>query len=260
MFKNTVIVRNLLLINILVFTLDSLFSLHLASVFGLRYFSSEAFRPYQLLTHLFVHGSLRHLFSNMISLLTLGTSIEYVLGSRKFLAFYLFTGIGASLLYMGMQYLEISRLEQLYLAYLESPTPERFVAFVHKFPQGTNYLIQSLIEAFSRAPSNSDYIDQSKSIVSQLYHFRINIPTVGASGSIFGIFTAFSMLFPHAHVFFIFFPIPLPARYAVFLYGAYEFYVGIGAHPADNVAHFAHLGGILYGYLFIRWWRYRQYH
>ena len=95
--------------------------------------------------------------------------------------------------------------------------------------------------------------------MSQLYRLKADIPTVGASGAIFGILTAFSMLFPNAQLSLFFLPIPISAKYFIVLYGMYELYAGIQDNPADNVAHFAHLGGIVFAYLFIRWWRKRQY-
>ena len=95
----------------------------------------------------------------------------------------------------------------------------------------------------------------SKEIAGQLYALKADMPTVGASGSIFGIFMAFAMLFPNIELFLFFVPLPIKAKYMIAIYGMYELYAGMLANPADNVAHFAHLGGALFAYLFIRWWK-----
>src|SRR5690606_1488761 len=101
-------------------------------------------------------------------------------------------------------------------------------------------------------PNDPTYIAQGKEIMKRLYLLKIDIPTVGASGAIFGLLTAFAMLFPHAQLSIFLLPITIQAKYFIVLYGAYELYAGIQTNPADQVAHFAHLGGILFAYIFIR--------
>ncbi|MEL6412804.1 MAG: rhomboid family intramembrane serine protease, partial [Bacteroidota bacterium] len=91
--------------------------------------------------------------------------------------------------------------------------------------------------------------------VQQLYTLKANIPVVSASGAIFGLLMAFAMLFPNAALFVYFIPIPVKAKYFMAFYTLYELYAGVQNNPASNVAHFAHVGGVLFGYLFIRWWK-----
>lgn len=260
MQRITPIVKQLLLINIGVFFVQNLLGIDLINTLGLRYIFSDSFRPYQFFTHLFVHASLGHLFSNMFALLTFGPVLEYTLTSRRFITFYLFTGLGAAALYAGIQYLEVSNLEALYHTYLAQPNPEGLVAYLKHFPQDTYNTFYPFIRAFFEHPQELTYIAKSKAIVGQLYMLKANMPTVGASGSVFGIFMAFAMLYPNAELFLYFIPIPIKAKYVIAFYGIYELYAGLRENPADNVAHFAHLGGILFAYLFIRWWRQQQEH
>lgn len=253
----TPVVEKLLIINLIVFFANKLFGWDLVDLFGLRYIFSEQFKPYQLLAHLFVHASFNHLFSNMFSLITFGPILEYQLSSKRFLSLYLITGIGAALLYTLIFYVEIEKLQTMYHTYIATPNPESFNVFLHKFPNMYNNFYNFIHDFFNHA-NDPVYIARSKSIVTQLYRFKTDIPIVGASGAIFGILTAFAMLFPNASLSLLLLPIPIKAKYFIILYGMYELYAGIQANPADNVAHFAHLGGILFAYLFIKWYQYRR--
>ena len=256
----TPVVKKLLLINIGLFFAQSLLGLDLIDGLGLRYVLASSFRPYQFFTHLFVHASFGHLFSNMFALLTFGPILEHTLTSKRFITFYILIGIGAAVLYVGIQYFEVSKLEALYHTYLAQPDPQSFMAFLRYFPHNTYNSFYPFIAAFFEHPDNLAYIAKSKAIVSQLYMLKADMPTVGASGTVFGIFMAFAMLFPNAELFLYFIPVPIKAKYVIATYGVYELYAGIRDNPADNVAHFAHLGGILFAYLFIRWWRQGNYH
>jgi len=186
--------------------------------------------------------------------------LEHTLNSKKFITFYIITGLGAAVLYAGMQYLEVSKIESLYHTYLIQPDPKSFVAFLKKFPHNTYSSFYSFISTFFERPDDLAYIAKSKAIVSQLYTLKANMPTVGASGSVFGIFMAFSMLFPNTELFLFFIPLPIKAKYVIAIYGMYELYAGVRDNPADNVAHFAHLGGILFAYLLVRWWKKQNQH
>ena len=245
-------VARLLLINVVCFLAIKFLEVDLIDLLGLRYVCSEHFKPYQFFTHLFVHASFMHLFSNMFTLITFGPALEHTLSSKRFILFYLITGLGAAVLYSAACYLEVGKIEAMYHAYLAHPGPASFSTFLSKFPHDTYSSFCNFIHAFFEYPDDPAYIARSKAIVSQLYRFKADIPTVGASGAIFGILTAFAMLFPNAQLSLLFLPIPISAKYFIVLYGMYELYAGIQNNPADNVAHFAHLGGIVFAYLFIR--------
>lgn len=252
----TPVVEKLLIINVIIFLVNKFFGWDLVDLLGLRYIFSAHFKPYQYVTHLFAHASFNHLFSNMFTLITFGPILEYHLSSKRFISLYLITGIGAALLYTVIFHLEIGKLDTMYQSYLANPTPESFSIFLHKFPNTYN-VFQHFVHDFFKYADNPAYIAKSKSIAVQLYTLKTNIPIVGASGAIFGILTAFAMLFPNASLSLLLLPIPIKAKYFVILYGMYELYAGIKDNPADNVAHFAHLGGILFAYIFIKWYQRR---
>jgi membrane associated rhomboid family serine protease len=256
MNRLTPVVEKILIGNLIIFAIHKFFGFDLVDLLGLRYIFSLQFTPYQLITHLFMHASLGHLFSNMFTLITFGPILEMHLSSRRFLALYLVTGIGAALLYTGILYLEIDKFKHLYLHYFTHPTPEGFSFYLQKFPKMySNYY--PFVDDFFQHSDDPAYIAKSKAIVAQLYRLKTDIPIVGASGAIFGLLTAFAMLYPHARLSLFLLPIPIQAKYFVILYGMYELYAGLQNNPSDNVAHFAHLGGILFAYLVIKWYQRR---
>ena len=196
----------------------------------------------------------------MFALITFGPILEHTLNPKKFITFYIATGLGAAVLYAGIQYVEVSKLKTLYHTYLEHPDPKSFVTYFKYFPRNTYSSFYSFISAFFAHPDDLAYIAKSRTIVGQLYTLKADMPTVGASGSVFGIFMAFAMLFPNVELFLFFIPFPIKAKYVISIYGGYELYAGIRDNPTDNVAHFAHLGGILFAYIFIKWWKERHHY
>ncbi|TXK37587.1 rhomboid family intramembrane serine protease [Pontibacter qinzhouensis] len=251
MFNITPMVRNILIINVVVFILqDRLFA---TGQLALYHFGSNYFQPVQLFTHMFMHGSWGHLFSNMFSLFIFGPLLERFWGPQRFLAFYLITGLGASLLYSGVRAYELNELYSDTVRYLEAPSPAGFNQYMNDhLGEGSG---QGLVEAYARNDDNPSYIEKSKEVVRTVYDRVFNTPLVGASGAVFGILMAFGMLFPNMELFLIFFPMPIKAKYFVLLYGAFELYSGFNRVPGDNVAHFAHLGGMLFAYILIKMWQ-----
>jgi membrane associated rhomboid family serine protease len=258
MFNITPMVRNLLIINVVAFILQG--SLFDARQFALYHFGSDYFNPVQLLTHMFLHGSWSHLFSNMFSLFIFGPMLERFWGSQKFLTFYLITGLGASILYSGVRAYELHELRKDTIAYIESPSPIAFNNYMDEHVQEGSG--RQLAVALKKNPESTTYVAQSKEVVRSVYDSIFNSPMLGASGAVFGILMAFGMLFPNLELFLLFLPIPIKAKYFVLLYGAYELYTGFNRVPGDNVAHFAHLGGMLFAYILIKMWQrndYREY-
>ena len=226
------IVKNLLIINGLFFlatiTLDSMgFDMYL--FFGLHQFQSPEFMPHQLITHLFMHGNFTHLFFNMFALWMFGKVLENVWGGKKFLIYYMITGLGAAAIHLGVSQYEIMSLQ----AQISS-----------------NDLNTILNEGGNILAGGQNYTNPIMGKLNLLIH----TPTVGASGAVFGVLLAFGMLFPNA-LLYIYLAIPVKAKYFVILYGLLELYAGISNNPADNVAHFAHLGGMIFGFLLIKYWR-----
>lgn len=228
-----VVVKNLLIINALIFLATMVMSnqlgIDLADKLGLHYPLSEAFRPYQIVTYMFMHGSFMHLFFNMFALWMFGNTLENLWGSKRFLTYYMITGIGAGLIQLLVAHF---RLMPLY----SQISPEGLELVLNEGAQ----IIQN----------NQNYTDPIAGQINVL----INSTTVGASGAVFGILLAFGMLFPNTMLY-IYFAIPIKAKWFVILYGAIELYSGIANSSEDNVAHFAHLGGMLFGFILIKYWQ-----
>ncbi|MFA7473493.1 MAG: rhomboid family intramembrane serine protease [Spirosomataceae bacterium] len=252
MFQITPVVRNLLIANIAFYFLDRNFDL--TSHFALRSFLSPEYRPYQYVSYMFLHGGFGHLFSNMFGLLIFGPLLERIWGPKRFLIFYFVTGIGAGMLFSGINYFELNSIKQALLVYLDNPNPQGLIDFLKGNAEFYYRSQQAFINAFDANPTSPQLIAQSKEMARMVYEFNVNIPMVGASGAIFGILMAFGMLFPNTELFMLFIPFPIKAKYFVAFYGLYSLYAGIQNSPNDNVAHFAHLGGMLFAYLLLKYW------
>ncbi|MCX7863146.1 MAG: rhomboid family intramembrane serine protease [Bacteroidales bacterium] len=258
------VVKNLLIINGLLFlattTLYSKFGFDLSRILGLHYFESENFRWYQFITHMFMHGNFMHIFSNMFALWMFGTAIENYWGSKRFLYYYFFTGFGAAALHLLISYLRFQDLYNAIAAYKNSPSPESFSYLISNYFPEYRLELNNFLLTWSNFRFDPSFVQETFKFVDQQYIQQINIPTVGASGAVFGLLLAFGMMFPNSLIY-IYFLFPIKAKYFVILYGLFELYSGIMNQPGDNVAHFAHLGGMIFGLLLILYWRrtYRRY-
>ncbi|TDE13947.1 rhomboid family intramembrane serine protease [Dyadobacter psychrotolerans] len=252
MLSITPTVRNLLILNLLFFVVDS--KLGLSGSLALRPVLSSGFMPFQFISYMFLHADFGHLFSNMFGLFMFGPLLEREWGPKKFLFFYFFTGIGAGLLFSGIGYFENTMLRNAIDVYIQSPSPDALVDFLSKHAKGLYEANLEFVNAFEENPTNSHYIQSSIQLVNITYDAVINQPMVGASGAIFGILMAFGLLYPNMELFMLFIPFPIKAKYFVTFYGLYELYSGIKNAPSDNVAHFAHIGGMLFAYILLRYW------
>ena len=251
----TPVVKNLLIINVVVLVVQALMGFNFIDMFGLRYIFADSFRPYQFVTHLFVHGGFFHLFGNMFALFIFGPMLERVWGSQRFLLFYLITGLGASLLYSAINFYEINQLETAAEQYMQSPAPNEFGVFIEEHAEFARPQVQPLINQYFDNPDSRALANESIQRVREVVELKENIPMVGASGAVFGILMAFGLLFPNTELFLLFFPFPIKAKYFVLFYGLYELYAGFERMPGDNVAHFAHLGGMLFAFVMVRLWK-----
>ena len=190
----TVVVKNLLIINALVYIATNILNFPgIAERLVLYYPASEYFQPYQFITYMFMHGGFSHILFNMLGLWMFGSEIEYRFGPKKFLIYYIACGLGAAALHFGLVYFNI----------------------------GDPY------------------------------------PLLGASGAVFGLLVAYGMMFPNNIIMPLFPPIPMKAKYFVMIYAGIELFSGIGRFSGDNVAHFAHLGGAITGFILIMIWKRR---
>ena len=255
------VVKNLLIINGLFYlatvSIESAFGIDLVNLLGLHYFQSDLFRPYQFVSYMFLHGSISHVVMNMFALWMFGYLLENVWGSKRFLTYYMVTGIGAAIVQTFVHWLDISSVQAAAQAYAANPTLEGFKGFVGKhYPvyfeaEGT---LRSFINEWSLAKNSPGYSGQSLEYINQLIKLQMDIPTVGASGAVFGILLAFGMMFPNMLVY-VYFLFPIKAKWIVIIYGVLELSSGISNNQGDNVAHFAHLGGMIFGFFLIIYWK-----
>lgn len=251
------VVKNLLIINVLVFfaqmTARQVFNIDLVDYLGMHYYGSSKFNPAQLVTYMFLHGGFSHIFFNMFALWMFGYTLENVWGPRRFLTYYLITGIGAALVHMVVMWVEISSIQAHVTQVMMDPSPEAFSAFLAKHFSWYQGQLAEFISSWSLNPTDPSYINQASNYLNDLVNIRMDIPTVGASGAVYGILLAFGMMFPNTLIY-IYFLFPIKAKWFVIVYGALELYFGFANRAGDNVAHFAHLGGMLFGFFLIRYW------
>jgi len=260
MNRISIVVKNLLIINVLFFlatyVLGSQFNFDLTKYLALYYPGSEHFRPYQFVTHMFMHAgfpNIAHIFFNMYALWLFGTAIENVWGSQRFLFYYLFTGLGAAALHTLVNYIIFSGMAADITAFINSPSPELFKQFVEAHKNSFNHSVYDFINKWSMSPGNSEYVAIALENMRHVYQTTINIPTVGASGAVFGILLAFGMMYPNTQLMLLIPPIPIKAKWLVIGYGALELFLGF-SQPGSNIAHFAHVGGMLFGFILIKYW------
>jgi membrane associated rhomboid family serine protease len=253
------VVKNLLIINGLFFlatiAFQSAYKIDLTDILGMHYFGSKLFKPYQIVTYMFMHGGFGHIFFNMFAVWMFGNVLENYWGPKRFFIYYMVTGIGAILIQMLVTYLTLFPIQHAIELYIASPSPEVFEQIIMGHFNGyfNPQVMTSFISEFYSNPHNASLISQSTDFLNQLLKFRMDVPTIGASGAVFGVLLAFGMMFPNSLIY-IYFAIPIKAKWFVILYGAIELYSGVANNPGDNVAHFAHLGGMLFGFFLIMYW------
>jgi len=257
------VVKNLLIVNGLFFlatySLGTAFNLDLRETLGLHFFKSDAFRPYQFVTYMFIHNDFQHILYNMFALWMFGYLLENVWGPKRFLTYYMLTGIGAAVVQTFMIWWSFSSIESAVAIYSQAPAVDSFIALVrHHFPQyyDGNGTIRTFITAWAASPKDPGMASQSVDFLHQLIKLRMDVSTIGASGAVYGILLAFGMMFPNMLVY-IYFLFPIRAKWLVLIYGGIEVFSGISDNPSDNVAHFAHLGGMIFGVILILYWRKR---
>lgn len=256
------VIKNLLILNglffVATFILRSTLNIDLTDTMALHYPGSENFSPYQYVTHMFMHGSFGHLFFNMFAMWMFGYTLENVWGSQRFLVYFMVTGIGAAFFHTLINWIDYSSIQNAIDSYAGSPGPDAFLSLIREQFEGLYSInrgnIEGFISEFRNNPTSPALIDESHKILNQFYQLKINIPTVGASGAVYGILMAFGILFPNVLVY-IYFLIPVRVKYLVIFLIGLELYLGIASNPGDNVAHFAHLGGMIFGYGLLRLWR-----
>ena len=260
------IVKHLLIINTLVFfaatVLQSSLGFDLNGAAGMHFFLAEKFNPAQLVTYMFLHANLSHIFFNMFAVFMFGRVLEQVWGPKRFLTYYLITGIGAGVMQQIVQYIELKPFLDAVDFYMQNPSHEDLVVLLKEYLHPATLEMARSMQEFTRSYDQIAASDPQGALQMSLdYVSRFKVEylnafvTIGASGAVFGILLAFGMLFPNTVLMLLFPPIPIKAKYFVMIYGVMELFYGVGNFKADNVAHWAHLGGMLFGFFMIRYWR-----
>jgi len=263
------VVKNLLIINVLFFlatlALGSTMNLDLTDLLGLHYFAASKFAPYQFITYMFMHGNFSHIFFNMFALWMFGSVLEQVWGPKKFLLYYIVTGIGAALVHYLVFYFQVTPVINGIDAFLANPNIASLQQFVssHQFnvSETSSSEFYQLFENFKQNfvllqqdPGNMKAMQESINFVTIYREHFLDLPVVvGASGAIYGLLLAFGMLFPNSLIYLYFF-IPLKAKWFVIIFGIIELVSGF-YDTGSNVAHFAHLGGMVFGFILIIYWK-----
>lgn len=258
------VIKNLLIINGLVFLAQLKFGEvtlfddpnfvpghFLSDLFALHYWGSPLFKPHQLITHLFMHGSLVHIFFNMLTLWMFGATLENMWGAKRFIMFYLICGLGAALCHMGVLTYENMRLNAEINNYINDPSLAHFNAL------NAHYDLVNSSNQQLFYPDNQIKIEYGKVFLRNYQIAYRDAATLGASGAVYGLLFAFGYLFPNSLIY-IYFLVPLKAKYVVAAMILMELVSGIRNSAGDNVAHFAHLGGVLFSYLLLRTWNRRN--
>ncbi len=262
------VVKNLLIINTIFFlatiALQKAFGIDLTDYLGLHYFAASKFSPYQLITYMFMHGGLSHIFFNMFALWMFGYILENVWGSKRFLIYYLITGVGAALVHYVIFYFEFNPVVEALNNIINDPSYNQLVALNNSIAgqlspySGQIFLdfkqFQKSLYELSAHPDNHTALEHARGFVMDYKQYMLNRPNViGASGAVFGILLAFGMMFPNT-LLYIYFLFPIKAKWFVIFYGLLELYLGF-TNSQSNVAHFAHLGGMLFGFIMIKYWK-----
>jgi membrane associated rhomboid family serine protease len=261
-----VVTKNIIIINVIMFILTQVLmtqGLDLTAYLGLHYYLAPDFKPHQFITYIFMHGGVSHLLFNMLAVFIFGQVLEQLWGPKRYLIFYILTGLGAALAQYVIIHFSISPLLDSIAGVQNHLTRESFEALftTRAFSEGVSNNFISEYNIFLDQ-YNLALKEQSPRALSLASQFLLDYKNqllnahvvVGASGSLFGLLGAFGMLFPNRELL-IYFLFPVKAKWLVIAYGAFELFSGIRNDPMDNVAHFAHIGGLLVGIVIVLIWR-----
>ena len=230
-------IKHLLIINILFFIATSLYGEQMYQMFSLWFPENENWRLYQIVSHMFMHGGFMHILFNMYALWAFGSPLEQMWGRNKFLFFYFSAGLGAALIHTGVNYVYFNQgIEAVVNSGVNEADLLRIIGDGKYSPEWYNAASQSTIDNFLSA---------------------FNTPAVGASGAIYGILVAFGMMYPNSELFLIFLPIPIKAKYFIPVLVGLDLFSGVTGFSifGSGIAHFAHVGGALFGFLMIWYWK-----
>ncbi|WP_428742244.1 rhomboid family intramembrane serine protease [Tenacibaculum sp.] len=231
-------IKHLIIINVIMFFAPLLLHMDLTNLLALHFPKNEHFGIWQYITHMFMHGGTMHLLFNMYGLWAFGTPLEQMWGRNKFLFFYFSAGIGAGLIYTLANYYQFNGIYEQLITMGISPTE-----------------IQNILDS---GQYNDSLITLSNKTMSEFYSLY-HTPAVGASGAIYGVLVAFGLTYPNAKLALIFFPVPVAAKYFIPLIILSDLFFGMTKYSIGNIAHFAHVGGAVIGFIIAWYWKKNQF-
>lgn len=236
--NTTPTIKHLIIVNVLFFALDALGIIpNLQRQMAIHYVESPSFAWWQVFSYMFAHGGVAHLFFNMYALYSMGRPLEMLLGSNRFMVFYFTCGIGAVLLHTGVNYYQFHSVLD--------------VLTTHGYTQEFVY------DTLSQGKYATDWKGLLSNELFTSFMQSYYTPTLGASGAVYGVLAAFGLLFPNAELVFMFIPYPIKAKYFIPIIVGIDLFSGVTGFSifGGGVAHFAHVGGAVFGFLLILLWR-----
>jgi membrane associated rhomboid family serine protease len=255
------VIKNLVIINVLFFlaqnTVGNSTMFDMSDLFALHHVKSPLFKPWQLVTYLFMHANIGHIFFNMLMLWMFGSVLENLWGPQRFLLFYFLCGIGAALFHLTFSWYDNHDLLNNFMLVKQNASPGNVTAFFKEIGYSRDPGVMSMLESYQANPNDPGFRQQMVETISNITNTLISRPTIGASGAVFGIMAAFVYLFPNSNIY-LYFLFPIKAKWLGILYFGVEIYNAILNNPGDDIARWAHIGGGLVGFLLVLTWNKRK--
>lgn len=240
MGRLTEAIKHLIIINVILFVAPQLLNIDISNVLALHFPKSDDFGFWQYVTHMFMHGGFGHILFNMYGLWAFGTPLEQMWGKKKFIFFYFSAGLGAAAIYTLVNYMQFNAFYEVLLQNGLSSTN-----------------IQSILDT-GEYTKYVDLITLNREELTEFYYLY-NGTAVGASGAVYGVLVAFGMYFKDAKLMLIFFPVPIAAKYFIPLLLLGDLFFGMTKYSVGNIAHFAHIGGAIIGFIIAWYWKNNQF-
>ena len=255
------IIKNLLIINGLVFLAQNTFAgptstFSFEDYFALHAWQSDLYKPWQLITHMFLHGDFSHILGNMFALWMFGSILENVWGPKRFLLFYMLCGVGAAVIHLAILSYQLVPLTNEYerLLLLSKTNASGFTEAVYNYAARHRIPLTQILADNKVSLSTPGLAPQLMDLMTTYYNKTVGTATLGASGAVFGILIAFVYLFPNTYIY-IYFLFPVKAKWLGILYFGFELFKGIQNAAGDNVARWAHVGGAVIGFVLVYIWK-----
>lgn len=251
------VVKNLLILNGLIFlaqnTIGKSGLVNMEELFGLHHIKSPLFHPWQLITYQFLHADFLHIGMNMFAVYIFGSILENIWGPKRFLTFYLLCGVGAGVIQLVSLWFQYHDLISLFVKVQSSPDTNNILSFYDNFifKNETGKILE--LKQYLQANNNSAFHTEILSHISSFTYNAIGGSTIGASGAVFGLLAAFIYLLPDATLY-LYFLFPIKAKWIGLFYFGSEIVSALQNKPGDHIAHWAHLGGGLVGFLLVLTW------